>query len=1100
MAKRKAKLNKQAPVIVGIGASAGGLEALQEFFKAVPMDSQLAYVVIQHLSPDYRSLMDELLARQTRIPIHIARDNMKIQPNNIYLIPPRKNMTLLNRQIILKDQAGNKGLNLPVDIFLQSLAEEMAENAIGVILSGTGSDGTLGVRAIKEAGGMVIVQDEATAKFDGMPRNAASTGLVDYILPPSKMPEALINYVKHPFTAKELSSLPGIEGNESVLTKIISLLKKHCGVDFSFYKENTVIRRLERRISVNRFQTLEEYLSFLSESEKEKEILYKEMLIGVTRFFRDNEAFEKLKQLVLPQVFKTKDKNIRIWSTGCSTGEEVYSLAILCKEYLEKHELDFDIKIFATDIDKHALEIAGAGYYPESIVSDIHPELLSKYFTRQENGYQIHESIRKMIVFARHNLIKDPPFSKLQLLICRNLFIYLKQEMQARLLAMFYYSLSPSGYLFLGSSESLGEYSDAFRVVDTKWKIFSCNPGYKPPVQKHLPYASSLPAEKNDYTSAPSFTKTPTKNKLNTLLEKTLTSILPPTILIDDYDQIIHIINNINPYLALKSGDFSQNLYHHMHPELAIFTSALIRQVKREKRKIISKALKNIKGYEKQCITIEGNILSHDDYNLYAISFTSTPIESQDTSKKEKGQTKDINSHAADQIYELEKELQYTKENLQATVEELETSNEELQSSNEELIASNEELQSTNEELQSLNEELYTVNAEHQTKIEELTRLNNDVNNLLKNTEIGALYLDTMHCIRKVTPVVSSITNILPSDLGRPISHITVMDHYPEIMDDIDKVTETLQAVDREILSSDETKTYYVRIRPYRTEYNAIEGVLLVFVDITQLKNEQHYSHQLFTRLQNALAMGKMAWWEWDVTSNRVLFDDRKATMLGYTPEEFPTDVYEICQLIHPEDYENTMQVMRDHLEGKTTEWNTIYRIKCKDGQYTWYHDRGAITERDPKGNPKKLIGTVIEVNQIKDDQELLYQQKQILESILDNSPLAKTLIDKNGQITYANKRAEEVFGITQKEVIGRTYNARSWKITDEEGKTLPAEKLPFARIKKEQKPLFNFRHYIEFPDKRKVLLRINGAPIHDSNGNFTGASFTIEAESKTTV
>lgn len=471
-------------IVVGIGASAGGLEALQDFFRNMPVETGLAFVVIQHLSPDYKSLMDELLARQTKIPIHIAETGQDIRPDNIYLIPPRKNMKIFHNKLFLEDQSPAKVLNLPVDIFMRSLALDKGKNAIGIILSGTGSDGTLGTRAIKEAGGMIMVQDDASAKFDGMPKSSIATGLVDYILVPAKMPDALVNYVKHPLIQKDKKSESILTKDIDTLTKIIMILRDFSGIDFSSYRENTILRRLERRVSINRFGTLDEYVLFLSESDKEKDILYRELLIGVTRFVRDIEAFDALKAKVFPEL--KKRKLIRIWSAGCSTGEEVYSIAILLTEYLRTEGVDCEVKIFATDIDRHSLDQASAGVYPESIIADLDPYLLSRSFTKQENGYQINDSIRQMVVFAKHNLIKDPPFSKLDMLVCRNLFIYLKPEVQTRLLAMFYYSLSPDGFLFLGSSESIGDLKGAFENVDTKWKIFRYRQGFNPPIIKDL--------------------------------------------------------------------------------------------------------------------------------------------------------------------------------------------------------------------------------------------------------------------------------------------------------------------------------------------------------------------------------------------------------------------------------------------------------------------------------------------------------------------------------------------------------------------------------------------------------------------------------------
>jgi two-component system, chemotaxis family, CheB/CheR fusion protein len=947
--------NKQ--IVAGIGASAGGLEALQDFFKAMPMDTGLAFVVIQHLSPDFKSMMDELLARCTRLEIHLATDGLAIRPNTIYLIPPRKNLSVFHDKLFLEDQSPKKGLNLPVDIFFRSLAAEKGRHAIGIILSGTGSDGTLGARAIKEAGGMLMVQDEQSAKFDGMPRSVIATGLVDYVLPPEQMPGELVKYTKHPFIRKGQLLESMASKDIDTMTKIILILRDFSGIDFSYYKENTVVRRLERRVSINQFNNLEDYLNLLAESNKEKEILFREMLIGVTRFFRDAEAFKSLKKSVLSRIVDGKKKLIRIWSVGCSTGEEVYSLAMMINEAIENTGCVCECKIFATDIDRHALDVASQGFYPESIAADVDTHYLAKYFTRRENGYQVNEGIRRMIVFATHNLLKDPPFSKLDLIVCRNLFIYLKPDIQSRMLSIFYNSMTAGSFLFMGSSETIGDMGDAFENVDFKWKIYQYKSGYKPPLFQQLP---ALQSHKSEMERLMSSRKNPAdKARFDHVWGGVLNAFVPPSVIIDQEDNIIHVINDTNDFVRAQPGQFSQNLFTNLPHELSLFVSTQLRKLKKGTQVISLENITGIKGFEDKKITIQGRVLSTGPTPYYMLSFIAHEAGSPDK-EKDTGSI-EIDQQAMERVGELEKELQFTRESLQATVEELETSNEELQSSNEELIASNEELQSTNEELQSVNEELYTVNSEFQNKIEELSRLNNDLNNLLINTEVGALYLDSKLCIRKITPIISKITNIRDNDRGRPVSHISVMDEYPGMFDDIMHVADTLQPLDREIVVDSKT-IYFCRIRPYRSDVHAVEGILLTFVDISSLK----------------------------------------------------------------------------------------------------------------------------------DVEEDLRKNRELLSMVLDNSPLAKVLVDQNGQISYANKRAETIFGITRKQIVERTYDASAWKITDTKGKPIPPDELPFGIIKKTLKPIYGFQHFIRIPGKKKVLLTINGAPLVGKEGQFDGVVFTI--------
>lgn len=963
---------KQAEYIVGIGASAGGLEALQEFFKAVPLETGIGYVVIQHLSPDYKSLMDELLARHTKLPIKKAGDGMVVEPDTIYLIPPRKNLSVFHGKLLLEDQGSRSGLILPIDIFFRSLANDLTKKAIGIILSGTGSDGTLGTRAIKEAGGMVMAQDEQTAKFDGMPRSSISTGLVDYILPPDRMPIELVNYIKHPFVDQSKQADTILSSDEDSFTKVMMMLRDYCGIDFSYYKENTIIRRLERRLSINRFEKLDDYLKFLSESDKEKDILYRELLIGVTRFFRDETAFKALSDSILPKILSADKKQVRIWSAACSTGEEVYSLAMLIRNYLDEHKLDIEVKIFATDIDKRSLELAGQGIYPESIVSDVEPIMLAKYFIKRENGYQVGETLRKMAIFATHNVLKDPPFSKLDMIICRNLFIYLKPESQSKVLNLFYVALKPGGYMFMGNSETLGTLTEAFQTISSKHKIYSKKSGYLvSDLAKHAVAGFAVQRSNLDLPRQLGVKAT----KYQSVAEKILEVMMPPSILLDEQMNVIQFINDVNPFIQLKPGRFSQNLSGMLPSNILALINNMLRQLRTKGGRITFENIKLNKADEAFRVNLEGYAVTYDhDQTLYLISFLKSDQDEKQSAQP--GQVSSIEEQYQDRLTEIQNELQFTKENLQATVEELETSNEELQASNEELIASNEELQSTNEELQSVNEELYTVNSEYQNKIEELTQLNGDVNNLLNNIEVGALYLDRKLCIRKFTSSFARLASILEFDTGRPIFHIAGAHLYPDFLADIEQVQESLQKVEKEMLHPN-GHLYYIKIAPYRTDYQAVDGILITMVDITRLKAERDKLLQARSRLQSALEMGGMAWWEWDISTGKVEMHEKKATMIGYTLEEFPKDVYEICKLIHPDDYEPTMQAMRDHLEGKKKVYDIVYRIKSKSGEYHFYHDKGGIVERDPNGKPLRLVGLVADVTHTKEMEDTINEAQK---------------------------------------------------------------------------------------------------------------------------
>lgn len=817
--------------LVGIGASAGGVEALQTLFRHIPEDAGMAYVVVQHLSPDYKSYMSTLLSRCTNMPVVQAEDGMVIEPNRVYLNIPSCNLQVNNNRFVVTPFEKTQTVHLPIDILFRSIASAYGKNAISIVLSGSGSDGSLGIRSVKEEGGMIMAQDSLTAQFVSMPHNSIATGFVDYILPPEDMGEELVGYIKHPYI-KEHKLLQEIANDRSAsdaFAKVISVLREHTGIDFSLYKESTILRRIERRVSINRCESVSDYYTKLCASDDEKITLCKDMLIGVTSFFRDKDAFLSLEKYVLP-AFNYSGGELRIWSVACSTGEEVYSLAILINEFMEKMHINGTYKIFATDIEQSSIDIASRGTYSENIMTDVPQEFLNKYFIRRGELYQVKDSIRNNIVFATHNVLSDPAFSKLDLLVCRNLFIYLKSDLQQTLLETFYYALNPSGFMFMGSSESVGEMSEAFTTVDTKWKIYSVKSGYNFAANS-LPRTplklSAYKVSARDNSFADSYYK---KAKLDRLVERAIENLIPPSVLLDSNDNIIHIVSSINRYIDLKTGKFTSNLLSNLPNDLSLFVSSLLRRLRRGGEDLVEEKISGLKSFEGQNITITGKRLEYNGADYYMISFDA----SEESIANPSARVIDANQLVGQRVEDLEKELQASKESLHATVEELETSNEELQSTNEELIASNEELQSTNEELQSVNEELYTVNAEYQAKIEELTSMTEDMDNLLVNAEIGALYLDGKLCIRKATPIVKRASNITEGDIGRQISQITFMSNYPEFLQDVQGVVDILQNVYRYVTDHHE-KIWLIRIQPYRTEQHLVDGVLLTMVDTTYI-------------------------------------------------------------------------------------------------------------------------------------------------------------------------------------------------------------------------------------------------------------------------
>ncbi len=818
--------------VVGIGASAGGLEALQDFFSNMSAQPEAAFVVVQHLSPDHKSFMDELLSRHTAIPVEVAKDGTPVAINRIYLIPPKMNMTIRGGVLYLTEVVG-RGLNLPIDIFLRSLAEDQRSNAVAVILSGTGSDGTLGMRAVKECGGMTLVQSDHDAKFDGMPRSAIATGMIDLILPAGELAKELSSFLQHPLFAHSDNSEHLMLQNQKQYNRILSILHEAKNVDFSCYKQTTIIRRLEKRISINRFNEISEYVDFLTSTPQEVETLFNEILIGVTRFFRDLPAFETLEKTVLPAIFHGHKSNseIRVWIAGCSTGEEAYSIAILLKEYMLSNRILADVKIFATDIDEKSLKYAAIGFYPGNISADVPPKYLAKYFAPHGNGYQINADLRRMIIFAPQNVIDDPPFFKLNLITCRNFLIYITPETQQKVLASFHVGLKDDGILFLGSSESLGKMADGFDTLDSKAKIFRKRNGYKPEYVPRNPSSGSLHLNKPGLMSHnPAGRLTQDNRQLLAILEEIDNTFLPPSVVTDSNCNIIYTIRNAGNLLQMASGRMTANLLRMLPKEVSVLVSSMIRRAEKKDEIISADVTFNKRPMNVKCKRI---LPGDDDTAFYYISFEEI-VKKKEIPQSSAINTPDLSGRYQERIDDLENEVLQQKESLQAAVEELETSNEELQASNEELVASNEELQSTNEELQSVNEELYTVNTEHVRKLEEILELNADYDNLLSNTQIGTLFLDTNLVIRKISRIASEITDILQTDAGRPLHHLSLNSLYPEFIHDVDEVNSTKQRIERELPFHD--KIYLMRIVPYLVDKDTVKGIIISFVDLTESK------------------------------------------------------------------------------------------------------------------------------------------------------------------------------------------------------------------------------------------------------------------------
>lgn len=826
--------------IVGLGASAGGLEALEQFLGHVPPASGLAFVIVQHLDPTHKGIMPELLQRATGMKVIQVRDRMKVRPDCVYVIPPNKDMSILHGVLHLLAPAAPRGLRLPIDFFLRSLAQDQQERSIGVILSGMGSDGTLGLRAIKERAGVVLVQEPASAKFDGMPRSAIDAGLADIVAPVHELPGKIVAYLnRRPLLVPTEKVVD--EKSQSALEKAVILLRAHTGHDFSLYKRNTLYRRIERRMGIHQISRMAAYVRYLQENSQELDLLFKELLIGVTNFFRDAAVWEQVRDEAIPALLahRMPGHALRAWVPGCSTGEEAYTLAIIFREAVEQiaPKGNFALQIFATDLDRDAIDKARHGVFPDNIVADVSEARLSRYFTREERGYRLRKEIREMVIFAPQNLIMDPPFTKLDLLSCRNLLIYLTPEVQKKLIPLFHYSLSPGGFLVLGTAETVGSGSSLFTPLSGKARIFRrADSEFKSePVD--------FPAAFSTGSTPAADARTPAKApvSLQTMADQlVLHRYAPPAVLANDTGDIFYISGRTGKYLEPAAGKANWNLFAMAREGLRHELAAGFQKALRQKEVVALRGLKvrSDGGTHHVDVTVQQLHEPGQLQGLVMIVFTdvAAPVVPRSTGRISK--TEAGNPRLAEvelELLQLRAESRATHEEMQTSQEELRSANEELQSTNEELQSTNEELTTSKEEMQSLNEELQTLNAELQAKVDELSRASNDMKNLLNSTDIATLFLDSELNVRRFTPRTTRIIKLIPGDVGRPITDLVSNLEYATLAAEAHEVLRTLVPVEKSVAAAD-GRWFTVRIMPYRTMDDRIDGVVITFADITVAK------------------------------------------------------------------------------------------------------------------------------------------------------------------------------------------------------------------------------------------------------------------------
>ncbi|MEO0767982.1 MAG: chemotaxis protein CheB [Cyanobacteria bacterium J06649_4] len=997
--------------IVGIGASAGGIQALEEFFSNIDNHPNAAFVVVQHLSPDFRSMMSEILQRKTVMQVRKVEEGMPVQPGTVYVMPPGKNVLLEGREFFLTERSSH--LNYPINLFFDSMAKHFAERAIGVILTGGGSDGTDGLQTICRCGGVALVQTPESAQFGSMPVNAIASGIVDKILPPRELAQAVYDIVRFSYDQKTSFRDDDDFVNPAQLQGIITLLADQEAIDFSDYKTNTLRRRIHHRCALNRCSTIEEYIGVIEKSEEERKLLRQSLLIGATRFFRDGAPWAYLKETALPQLIETIDEggHLRVWVTACSTGEEAYTMAMVVDEAIIASGKNIKVKIFATDIDTQALSFAGKGIYPESIIADISAERISRYFSLINGRYQVKRFVREMLIMAPHDLTKNAGFSKMHLVSCRNVLIYMQLNLQKQVLRLLHFALAPKGVLLLGSSETLGEYAEDFEVLNAESKIYQ----KKPNGRKLLP----SPAVRTSIaTLSPRRQRKQQKQQeskiVNNVFKHAFGDRKVTCLLVNRENEMVRIFFNSANLLSLSVGEVNVIVTDMVPSSLKLPLETALHRAKRENQSVVYTGIPLQREDQTLSVNLkigfESDTIRSEDYLVVMFEILPTVLLAESV------QSYELASDAAEQISSLEYELKQTRENLQVTIEELETINEEQQATNEELLASNEELQSTNEELQSVNEELYTVNSEHQNKINELVQLNEDVDNLLRSTNIGVVFLDRNFYIRRFTPAAAKVVNLRAGDVNRPISDFTHQMTDVNLRRFAEKVLEKKSPIEQECFNAGSHESLLLRAYPYRRDDGAIDGVVLTFLEVTEMKKMQlrlQETNTIFEKVYDTSPVGfalhdeEMRF----LRINKVLADINNKPIEEHIgkliTDVIPSEVGEQAARMVQQVRDTGKPVLNVEFEGV---------LPTKPGEYRhWTVSYFPIELRDDR----RFIGSVVsEVTTIKKTQLALQSSRNFANQLSESNPGIICIFDlRSHQPIYTNSSVQKILGYTSEDI-----------------------------------------------------------------------------------
>jgi len=1028
----------EKPVVVGIGASAGGLAALRSFFSHVPAETGIAWVVVVHLNPEHESHLAELLQGSVGIPVLQLTRTAELEPDRVYVIPPGAHLSAVDSHLRLSVARSARARRGPIDHFFGTLARTHDGSSVGVILSGTGSDGAIGIKAIKEQGGFTLTQDPGEAEYDGMPRSAIATGAVDVVLPLAQLPDAIMSFARtRPQLVVPQDGESGDAKQRRLLQKVFAQVRAHTGRDFTRYKPSTILRRVQRRMQMRQVEQLEDYLELLRESPEEVRSLAEDLLINVTEFFRDPEVWRRLAREVIPAIFAAKgaQESVRVWSAGCATGEEVYSVAMLLMEEAARHDAPPHLQVFASDMHEGSLERAREGFYTGDIESLVTPERLRRFFQREEGGYRVRKELRELIVFAPHNLLADPPFSRLDLIICRNLLIYLQRDVQQELLEVFHYALRPSGYLMLGTSETVDS-SDLFQADEKRDAIYRRRSTM--PAEPRLPLFPVMPVRGAPARARPAPAESGGFHSLHLHLVE---QYAPPSMLLAPDGRVMHLSRNAGRFLVHPEGEPTANAFKLVRDELRIELRATLHAARERHAPVRSGVIPvQVNGHVLH-VVLDVRVSQDPQHDAFAlVVFEEQP---------EPPAPAELTSDDA-RVQRLEGELDLARQRLQVVIEEYETSQEEMRASHEELQSSNEELRSTleeletsKEELQSMNEELQTLNQENRHKVEELAQLSGDLQNLLASAEVATLFLDRSLRILRFTPQVSELFNVRPVDRGRPISDLTHRLGYHDLSADAHAVLQKLVPVEREV-HDERGRAYLTRVLPYRSSVNRIEGVVVTFVEISERARAEAELRESRSRLVTALRMARMATWEWDSTTNAVAASETVNELFGLRPGQLLDSNDARIALMHAADAEEYRALTERALAGGTA-WHAEYRvIRPADGAELWIEERATV-QRDEANGSFRTVALLWDITERKRAERAVRASEERHRMIVEGArDYAILTLDANGVIDSWSPGAEAVFGWSAEDIIG--HDAAVLFVPEDRAEGVPEAELVIAR------------------------------------------------------